>query len=240
MRTVILTRTERENERIASIFEREGFRVVSAPTIELRPLDIDPVRWRRELEEGGGVILTSGAATERWLDLRETVLADLPVDCYLVVGRRSAEMLQRGDPGTPITAVADSAAELLESSETFPARILYPGSRARRDELVTGLRLRGSQVFDAVMYEPVLPADGGRAFDAAVRGAKEGCAVVFFSPSAVEGMRSLAITLPKGTIIGAIGATTAAALQRHGYGNVIVPERPDPELLAREIARAEG
>lgn len=237
MNSVILTRSEKENRRIAPVFEREGFRVVSAPTIELRSLDVDIASVRQVLERGAGVILASGFATARWLELRASLLADLPVECYLVVGRRSAALLKRGDRGTPIVAVADSAAELLQSAVAFPSRILYPGSRARREDLVLGLRLRGCQVVDHAMYEPAPPADGGRAFDDALRETDGACAIAFFSPSAVEGMRSLAITLPTGTVIGAIGATTAAALNRNGFYDIILPERPVPELLAQALAR---
>lgn len=235
--TVILTRTEADNQRVAPLFERYGFTVVSGPTIELRPLAVDLTQGRRALEKGGGVVLTSGEATERWLDLRRDRLADLPVECYLVVGRRSAELLHAGDPETPIVAVADSSAELLQSLESFPVRLLYPGSRARRDEFVSGLRVRGSQVFDFPLYEPVLPADGGRSFSAALRAATLPLAVVFFSPSAVEGMQALAITLPTGAIVAAIGATTAAALNARGITHVVVPERPDPELLAQALMK---
>jgi len=233
--TVILTRSDKENERVAPLFQREGFDVVSAPTIELRPLTVEVDRAERALEGGGGVVLTSAAATERWLDLRRGAYSALHVDCYIVVGERSSQMLRERDADVPIAVVADSSAELLRSEVQFPRRLLYPGSRARREDMVAGLRVRGSSVVELPLYEPVLPADGGRSFVSHLRSARPPLAVVFFSPSAVEGMHALAVILRPGTVIGAIGQTTASALRMRGYEDIVVPERPDADLLARAL-----
>lgn len=237
MPTVVLTRTAAENARTAPLFEAQGLTVRSAPLIELRALDADACGLRavRRLAGGEPVLLTSAFATDLWLDLRETDFREHAPAGYYVVGRRSADLLREGDPGVPIVVVADSGESLLASDLSGVRSLLYPCSAERRDTLVDGLRARDIDVVDMPMYYPALPADAERNLREAIE-SNAPIAIACFSPSAVENFFRLVPDPPPGTIFAAVGPTTAAALSRHGAGDIVMPDVPSAEALALALA----
>jgi len=232
MPTVILTRSHRENSRIAPLFESRGFAVRSAPMIELRRITSVPPDLF-ELSGDATVLLTSAFATGIWLDLRGTL--PVPPAAYLVVGRRSAKLLTESDPDVPIVAVADSAAELLQRIPERHGRILYPCSAERRDETVDELRSREIELVEIPLYSPTLPEHAAETLADATSNAPPPIVFAFFSPSAARNFFSLNPVIPSNAIFAAIGRTTAEALREHGAERVIVPGIPESETLAETI-----
>ncbi|KXK51748.1 MAG: uroporphyrinogen-III synthase [Chlorobi bacterium OLB7] len=174
MPSAILTRSHQENRRLAPVFRRRGFRVFSAPMIELLPIPPDASITQQWLAAGGSrVVLSSAAAAQQWL----AALPNLPIPPdsvrYWIVGQRSRDLVQTRFPNSPIEALANSGAELLRQIPpglAAPA-ILYPCSSQRRDELVDGLRDRGARVMELPLYRPQLPANAARRLRTAIRGA---------------------------------------------------------------------
>lgn len=232
MPSVILTRSHRENSRIAPLFESRGLTVRSAPMIELRRIAM-PGPDAVEISRVDVVLLTSAFATGIWLELRATL--PTPPGAYLVVGERSARLLAESDPDVPILAVADSASELLHRISEGLDRLLYPCSTERRDEIIDGLRSQGIQVVELPLYSPTLPENAAATLAAALNGTPEPIVFAFFSPSAVRNFFSLSPVIPSNAIFAAVGQTTAETLPEHGVRETIVPGTPDSESLAEAI-----
>ncbi|MDR3716255.1 MAG: uroporphyrinogen-III synthase [Puia sp.] len=137
-----------------------------------------------------------------------------------------------GEPA--IAGTADSALSLAETilthfredsrgrgdSEGFPEVIFFCGDQ-RRDELPDRLRENSVPVTEIVVYKTIRMA---RTLERRYDG------ILFFSPSAVDSFFP-ANQLPEGTVLFAIGATTAAAVRKHSSNRVIIGESPAKEIL---------
>jgi uroporphyrinogen-III synthase len=124
-------------------------------------------------------------------------------------------------------------------------RVLLPRASAGRDVLATSLRAAGAVVDDLPLYETV--PDPARAAEAAAR-LLEGAfrAVLFFSPSAVESLRSALSTSsggpgaprPAGVLVACIGPTTADAAARAGWRvDLVAPDTTLRSLVDALTAR---
>jgi uroporphyrinogen-III synthase len=239
MPSVILTRSDEENQRCAPHFEAHGLRLLSAPMIELRPivLDGDEVADTLRNASGAGILLTSSFATRLWLRLRREMPGNLEVAGYYIVGERSAKLLREADPEVPVRLVADSALEFLSQPLEGVQRLIYPCSAMRRDEMVSGLAGRGVAVLELPLYAPERPAGSHEVLRRAAADAEMPIALCFFSPSAVENFFSLPTDfLPGGIFFAAIGETTAESLRRYGVRDVIMPATPESAALAESVA----
>ena len=199
----ILTRTEADNARIASLFESQGMFVRSLPMIEIQNYDVDI----RDITSDDPclVLLTSSRATTQWLPLQEKVLNG-QVAGYMVVGQTSVNLLAEANSEYPVLIHQHSIQELLEEllsirntdeTEVLDAqrilgkshgmtKVLYPCNARRREEGLHGLRRIGFDVMEIPLYEPV-PSHATRGDFLALTKKYTGPLVLpFFSPSAVE------------------------------------------------------
>jgi uroporphyrinogen decarboxylase len=238
--SIILTRSDEDNARTAAALEARGFVVRSAPMIALRPIDVPREHLERlaTAVRGSTVLLTSAHATRQWLALRGDVFADDAPSHYLCVGSSSALLLAEGDPTVPILAVVPSASELAAAVPSGIRRLVYPCSRARRDEGVELFRSRGVDVLELPLYEPALPDGAAERLERALRETTPPRALVFFSPSAVANWFSLRSDIPAGSIFVAIGPTTAESLRAHGVSDVALAGGAGPEAIAEALADA--
>lgn len=95
----------------------------------------------------------------------------------------------------------------------------------RREELPALLRQARFRVNELVVYRTnTTPSVVQRSYEG----------VVFFSPSAVESFFSMN-GVKAGTVLFAIGRTTAAAIQGFSGNPVVVAERPDAAVLIRQV-----
>ncbi|HEV2481878.1 MAG TPA: uroporphyrinogen-III synthase [Puia sp.] len=132
-----------------------------------------------------------------------------------------------------IAGTADSAAELAEviisrgsfgESETRDECWFFCGDK-RRDELPDRLNAAGWQVHEVVVYQTILtPQRIDKTYDV----------IVFFSPSAVESFFSMNTMGPQVRLF-AIGRTTAAAIRAKCPNPVSMSEKPDEQILIRQI-----
>jgi uroporphyrinogen-III synthase len=145
---------------------------------------------------------------------------DWKVYCLSGATRRAAEE-KFGEAA--IVAVADSAAELAQKivDDGVKAVCFFCGD-LRREELPAIFRRAGIGYKDIVVYTTTAtPHKMEDDYDG----------ILFFSPSAVESYLSMN-AVPEGTVLFAIGRTTAAALK--GY-NVVVSERPEAGALLDKV-----
>lgn len=243
---VVLTRSEEENLRTAEAFEEVGIPTISLPMLEIA--DLDPV-LPDDLDTSTSLtlLLTSSRGAERWRAFREGAGRDLSVASCMIVGDRSQAIIERIEPDLPIIASGSSVEDLQENvlamprQERGPTTILYPCSRIRRDQAVEGFRAMGFDVREMPVYEPVIPS---RSIDRAPRVIADlapGSVITFFSPSAVD---NLVGTLPASSAsslaahhLAAIGPTTAEALYRHGFENVVVADDATLEGVVDVVRR---
>jgi uroporphyrinogen-III synthase len=126
-----------------------------------------------------------------------------------------------------ITGVADSAAELAEiiTSPETPGECWFFCGDKRREELPERLKAAGWQVHEVVVYQTILtPQRIDKSYDA----------VIFLSPSAVESFFSMNTIGPKVRLF-AIGKTTAAAIHTKCPNPVSISEKPDEQILIRQL-----
>jgi uroporphyrinogen-III synthase len=152
---------------------------------------------------------------------------DWKIFCISGATRRAAEERFGREA---IVAVADSAKELaavIIGREGSGEIWFFCGDR-RREELPDRLKAAGCQVHEVVVYQTILtPHRIDKTYDA----------IVFFSPSAVESFFSMNIVGPQVPLF-AIGRTTAAALHQHGPNPVTISEKPDEQLLIRQLIKS--
>ncbi|MDM7830022.1 uroporphyrinogen-III synthase [Cellulomonas edaphi] len=181
------------------------------------------------------VLLALGAGWYRWLVLTSAAavpvlaaraevggrsLADL-VDQVTVaaVGPGTARALREAGVEVDLTPPAPSTAESLVRVWPAPdgerTRVLFPRGDLAAPTLTDGLRARGWHVDDVVAYRTVPadppPADVRRSWaDGDIR------AALLTSASTVRELVTQLGTPPPGTLLVAIGPTTAAEVRRHG------------------------
>ena len=127
-------------------------------------------------------------------------------------------------------AIADTAESALALAQKIVDKrgagdIFFFCGDLRREELPTTLRDAGFRVNEVVVYRT-------KATPSAVKRPYRG--IVFFSPSAVESFFSMN-GVDAGTVLFAIGKTTAAAIRGLCSNPVIVSERPDADILIRQV-----
>ena len=250
--TVVLTRTEEDNQRIVPLFEDAGLHVISLPMIAIQDIPVDSTTVLQSLGDKPFVLLTSLKGTKRWLRLRreDERIKRMKVQGYWVVGSRSEELLGEVETGVPIEVVAGSSGELLEKlrkergeerkgEQAKEREVVYPCSLVRRNEVVEGLAGLGYQVVELPLYEPLLPEQSGKRVLNLADKLDAETTVLFFSPSAVKNFFQLWGDRRRTFHCAAIGHTTAKALYKEGVDQIIVPEHPDvASFIQRLINRS--
>lgn len=130
-----------------------------------------------------------------------------------------------------IAETADSAKELAETiirsqpNREAPRELWFFCGDRRREDLPDSLKAAGWQVHEIIVYQTILtPRRIDKTYDT----------IVFFSPSAVESFFSMNTIEPHIPIF-AIGRTTAAAIRQKCSNPVTVSEKPDEQILIRQI-----
>ena len=186
-----------------------------------------------------GILLTSMNAVRQFAALlRERGIDPAGLPPVHVVGSKTADIARAEGflPQTPPSAFygATLAAEL---PDVAGRRFLQPCADIAREEVAEGIRVRGGEIEQLVVYRTLGPtaSDAARLAEHAQSGAYD--CVAFFSPSAV---RHYAALLPEeerpAAVIAVIGDTTAAEAEARGLRVDIVPPAQTAEALAEAIA----
>ena len=228
-RTVVLTRDPADNAELASRLRTGGVRVVELPCVRAEPLadvrDLDAEL--AALREQDWLVVTSrhgASAVARCAAPRSAVAA---------IGDATAARLRaHGLPVTFQPNEASGTALARELPRPIGVVLLARSDRALPD-LPTQLRERGASVREVVAYHTVVGARGDVAQVRALLDANEPVAVVFHSPSAVDGMvGAIDPSLVARAAVHAAGQTTLRAA-RAAFGAAA-----DISLIREEVAHA--
>jgi uroporphyrinogen III methyltransferase/synthase len=243
---VVLTRPRGANDELAALAEDAGGCVLELPVVALR----DPPDGGRALVEAladparfAWVVLTSARAVERLVaavgDLRRLGGVKLAA-----VGPKTAEALVEARLGVDLVPARASGAGLVEA---FPRpagdgdrAVLYPRASAARPAVAEGLRAKGWVVEDVIAYETVCGHAAGPFDPAALAEARQADAVVFASPSAVQGAIDVLGHDGVPPVAVCIGDETAAAASAAGIAPAAIAAEPTPRAVLEALVAAKG
>lgn len=229
--TVLLTRTVADCSEWSRELESLGLRAASFPCIECRALDVDLTALETALASHSWLALSSARAVEALAALELNLPSPLPrVAC---VGERTAAAASQLLDTPALVASEGTAADLGRGL----AELLLPGEQvlyltAREGLMELERQLPPGVVTRIGLYE-TLPAT-----EIAEPPAHE--AVFFASPSAVEGFRRRAQRPLAGIPLVALGPTTARAIEREGWGPVLVAETRSLPGMIEALRQAQG
>ncbi|MDP4149518.1 MAG: uroporphyrinogen-III synthase [Bacteroidota bacterium] len=172
------------------------------------------------------VVFTSRHAVEAVIAL----LGRRPDWKIFCTGHATREWVERHFGREAIMGTAGSAAGLADkiiAMTSAPAEILFFCGDQRLDELPKRLLEKGFRVREVIVYKTVLTPR-------LVEDHYDG--IIFFSPSAVTSFFSSNKPAP-GSVLFAIGPTTAEAIREKSGNTILVSESPDKEEFIREIIR---
>jgi uroporphyrinogen-III synthase len=256
--SVLVTRPEARAGDVAALLQEAGLEPVCLPLVETRPVaDLSPLdRALARLSDYDWVAFTSARAAE--IVLHRARRLGIPLGPLatprVCAGPATATALVEGGWRADLVVAPYTAARAAGAMRPIlgggrgagpqagwpgGARVLLPRAAAGRDVLATSLRAAGATVDDLPLYETV--PDPVRAAEAATRLlAGQFRAVLFFSPSAVEGLRRALSTasdgsgasLPPGVLVACIGPTTADAAEGAGWRvDVLAPDTTARSLV---------
>src|SRR5262249_52438528 len=126
-----------------------------------------------------------------------------------------------------IVAEEESSEGLLTALSEIRGHILLPRAKETRPVLAAGLRDRGGDVDEVILYETVVPRQVDQTALEIVRAGKVD-AVTFASSSAVTNLASLLgpdmEALKHNCVVACIGPSTAVTAREHGLDVQVVPE----------------
>lgn len=218
-RVILVTRPREQAEEFAARLRQLGADAIAAPTIEIEgPEPGGPLDAAIQEAASGAfqwVVFTSASGVRVWWD-RATALGVGPPDARLaVVGDSTAAAL--AEQGVQAELVPDPfTTEAL--GESFPpgkGRVLLARADIATDVLEDVLRSKGWEPVRVDAYQvraaTAVPEDARRAIEQHTVDA-----VVFTSPSTVEGYLSIAVAARRPPAV-CIGPVTAAAAARVGF-----------------------
>jgi len=228
-RRVILTREEEDIKRDSQLFESYRFEVARLPLIRS-----EPVSFNGDLEGFDWILFQSVKAVRYFL-----MGGQIPRRSKVaVIGERTKDYLE--SLGYEVSFVPkDQRAEGLvrEFPEGKGERILVPRSSIGKETAVKGLRDKGYEVKDIIVYRVetrVHPPEVVRSV------LSRGGFIVFASPSAVKGLfanlqRDEILSYLNRLVVVAIGKTTKEYLESEGLTADLVPSKPLMEEVAGKI-----
>jgi uroporphyrinogen-III synthase len=247
-RTVAITRPAADDERLGSLLQDLGARVVHTPAIRILPA-ADPGPLRRamwELEGFDWVVVASGngarALARALVDVGRSwppAGDDAPRVC--AVGPATAAILE--DEGLPVDLIPDRfvAEGILQSMEREGhlegMRVLVPRAPGGRDVLPDGLRRRGAEVVEVEAYRNV-PDEEGLALLREWHTLDRLDAVALTAGSAARRVQEVLGRDPGRVRIAAIGPATAGAAAEVGLPVHAVADPYTAEGLARACVEA--
>ncbi|WP_419946799.1 uroporphyrinogen-III synthase [Candidatus Poriferisodalis sp.] len=241
-RTVVVTRASHQADPLAGILRQQGaIPVVASAIAVVPPLD-------------GGQPLDDALMR---LDQFSWAVFSSPNAVAATLARADRRGVRRGFARVRVAAVGPSTAARVQAELDRPANLVpdqhdgaglaaafadpgpsdacfVPHSAGARPDLVTGLRARGWKVTAVSAYRTVTPTLS----DHLIADVAAADAVIFASPSAVNGHLSQTGGTPVKAKVVCIGRTTAAACAEAGVAVAAVAPRPSDAGLVEAVAAA--
>lgn len=247
-RTIVVTRAAEQAGTFTTLLERDGARVVQAPTIVIEP----PESWApldAALANAGrftwviftsvnGVSMVDGrlaALGHAWSALAGARVA--------AIGPATAAALEARHVRAEIVPEEYRAEGLVERLRAVVGpsdRILLPRAAETRDVLVSELRRLGADVTEVAAYRTRPPAEGAAAVRAALA-RHDVDAVTFTSSSTARNFARLFTDEERliwfaDVTVASIGPITAATAAEYGLTTAVMPSEYTIPALARAIA----
>lgn len=242
---VICRRPEQAAELIRRL-HREGVWPLVFPTTRFERLSISEDQQRRLLEFSSYHWLLFGSSNgvsffADFIDRRGRFIEAGKAPRIGTVGSGAAARWQSLFPRLPVEIAASSLQELAEQisshSRSKPVKVLNPTSRQSLDNIV--LEPAPQMRLDRVpIYHSVAETGHTAAELEFVRSGKYDM-LFFAAPSSFDFFRKLAgdEALDGGTVVAAIGPTTAAHIRQKGFRVDVVPSHPDAQNLVDGLRR---
>jgi uroporphyrinogen III methyltransferase / synthase len=239
---ILVTRTRQQASAISDLLRREGAVPVELPSLEMVP-SADEEGARKAVEKllfglyFLCVFTSANAVDHFWRSLLSRGLdARVFGDCRIAaIGGATAEaLLQRGLKADIIAGRSTSEGLLAELSgwDVDGELVLIPRAGEATDVLPGGLRERGAQVDELILYESRPPAEvDPEALDLIRKGMLD--AATFASSSSVRNLASLLgadFERLKRVVIACIGGVTAETARE--YGLQVAVESPEQRVEA--------
>jgi uroporphyrinogen III methyltransferase / synthase len=231
---VLVTRTRRQASALSELLRREG-----AIPVELPAVEMVPVATNEQLET-----MATSLASRRynWCLFTSTNSVDFVFDylqrsgrdsrvfagCKLAaLGSATATALASHGLRADLTASEFTSAGLLEAMpiDIGGARVLLPRAEGGSEELYGGLRVRGANVEELVLYESAVPDAPDPETLSAVRQGRID-AVTFASSSSVRNLKTLVgddFARLNEAVVACIGPLTAKTAREEGLDVKIEP-----------------
>jgi uroporphyrinogen-III synthase len=218
-RVAVTTAADRAGALAARLWD-EGLEPVELPCIQVEEADPAVLRRARGTADRADLLLLTSMRSIEILWPED----GFPRTEVAAVGGATADRA-RSRGGRVVASGTGGAAGLIGLLDLTGKTVAYPHADGTDPGVLAALQAGAGRVVALPIYRTAPIAPGGDPVDAAA----------FASPSAVLGWtmtRSLA-----GLVVGAIGPTTAAALEARHRSPDVVASPPSFESLARELAR---
>lgn len=249
MKTLFIARPEGHLEESIKSAEREGFRVIATPMVEIKARE-DPefsVFLQRVTScEVDYVIFTSVNGIRIALEkaASEEFVKALNKTKVIAIGPRTKRALQEAGVKAALMPEKYSSKGIVEElSSLLSGRKVEIVRSAQGDpELIKGLSSAGAAIHEVKIYEVTRPK--GEAQALAIKQAPVIDVFAFTSSTAVENylktaeeleLRSMVIEIMNSRMVAAIGELTAKKLRENGIKVDIIPERSTFQDLLKAI-----
>lgn len=240
MKPCVLDTRPASSQSFTAALEQSGINVLNIPMIRIESaaLNEDIEAALHNLPSFDGLLLTSMNAVRAFATLlREAGIEAERLPPVFVVGPRTAEEARNvGFAPQSLPSSSYGATLAAELPDVRDRRFLQPCSDIAREEIADGIRARGGEIQQLVVYRTLPPSqeDARRLRESAERQAYD--YVSFFSPSAV---RHFAALLPEAqrhaAIVAVIGDTTGAEAETLGMNVHIVAREQHSSAMAEAI-----
>lgn len=193
-----------------------------------------PTYWNNVLKVINGHpksewVFTSANGVKALEEMMETGLQVRPETKVFAVGDKTREALEKLglEAKSPGIQNAEHLAKLISAEGKVDSVIYFHGNLSR-DELAGGLSSEGIEVIRVEVYKTII--------NEVYLPAEPVDAVLFYSPSAVEGFKRGTGFDRELPLLFAIGSTTAEALKQETDQMVEVAEEPSTETMLRNVS----
>ncbi len=231
---VLVTRTRRQASALSELLRREGAVPVELPALELVAVatdkQLDAMARKLAARSYDWCLFTSPSAVEFVFDylVRTDRDARLFAGCRLAaLGAATAAALRDRGLRADLTASEFTSAGLLESLplDIGGARVLLPRAEGGSEELFGGLKVRGAQVEELVLYDSAVPSAPDIETLSLVREGRIDV-VTFASSSSVRNLKAMLgddFSKLRDAVIACIGPVTAQTARETGLTVTIEP-----------------
>jgi uroporphyrinogen III methyltransferase/synthase len=243
---VLVTRTRRQASVLSELLRGEGAVPVELPSLELVPVateaQMDAMAARLAARGYDWCLFTSPNAVDFVFDYLDRSQRDSRVfaGCRLAaLGSATAAALGARGLRADLTASEFTSAGLVEAMplDIGGARVLLPRAEGGSEELYGGLKTRGAQVDELVLYESAIPAAPD---PETLRQVREGRidAVTFASSSSVRNLEALLgedFSRLKDSVVACIGPVTAKTAREAGLTIAVEPVTHTVQALVEAL-----